>query len=300
MSTSPNTPPILLQALQLQVTGTGRTIMIGASPSMTAARLSCVIEKQTGVPRGSFALYHASKPMCGGTLQESGVASGSTVELKFRGRGGGPEPQATEAQATNSLEVEIETRPTEEILPVNLTRGPTAMMRGYDHDGDGKFSEGEVRAMAADFIKEKKTRRLATKAAIAMGVVILLVVGLNAGLTAAIVFLSRDTEVDGSGRVMVKGTGTPATIENPHITTRTLTSLAVAGEEARFLSEAPSAEVLVDAYGGAIAVASLTNEDDMLLSACAIRTSNFNEPAFTIIWFSERGTPLIAPFIPRG
>ena len=140
MSTSPNTPPILLQALQLQVTGTGRTIMIGASPSMTAARLSRVIEKQTGVPRGSFALYHASKPMCGGTLQESGVASGSTVELKFRGRGGGPEPQATEPQATNSLEVEIETRPTEKTLPANLTRGQTAIMRGYDRDGEmGNF-----------------------------------------------------------------------------------------------------------------------------------------------------------------
>ena len=99
-------PPILLQvSLQLQVTGTGRTTMVDASPTMTAARLSRVIEKQTGVPRGSFALYHASKPMCG-TLEESGVASGSTVELKFRGRGGGPEPQAT-----NSLEVEIATRP---------------------------------------------------------------------------------------------------------------------------------------------------------------------------------------------
>ena len=49
--------------------------------------------------------------------------------------------------------------------------------------------------MAADFIKEKKTRRLATKAAIAMGVLILLVVGLNAGLTAAIVFLSKDIKV---------------------------------------------------------------------------------------------------------
>ena len=51
--------------------------------------------------------------------------------------------------------------------------------------------------MASDFIKEKKTRRLATKAAIAMGVVILLVVGLNAGLTAAIVFLSKDVKVVG-------------------------------------------------------------------------------------------------------
>ena len=53
----------------------------------------------------------------------------------------------------------------------------------------------QVHAMATDFIKEKKTRRLATKAAIAMGVLILLVVGLNAGLTAAIVFLSKDVKV---------------------------------------------------------------------------------------------------------
>ena len=91
-------PPILSQALQLQVTGTGRTTMVDASPKMTATRLSRVIEKQTGVPRGSFALYHASKPMCG-TLEEEGVASGSTIELKFRGRGGGPEPQASSRQA---------------------------------------------------------------------------------------------------------------------------------------------------------------------------------------------------------
>ena len=191
--------------------------MIGASPSMTAARLSRVIEKQTGVPRGSFALYHASKPMCGGTLQESGVASGSTVELKFRGRGGGPEPQATEPQATNSLEVEIETRPTDKTLPANLTRGPTAIMRGYDRDGDGKFSESEVRAMATDFIKEKKTRRLATKAAIAMGVLILLVVGLNAGLTAAIVFLSKDVKVT-NGKLTDPATGKPLQVDSASTT----------------------------------------------------------------------------------
>ena len=57
----------------------------------------------------------------------------------------------------------------------------------------------QVHAMAADFIKEKKTRRLATKAAIAMGVLILLVLGLNAGLTAAIVFLSKDVQVSNHG-----------------------------------------------------------------------------------------------------
>ena len=234
---------------------------------MTAARLARVIEKHTGVPQSSFAIYYGSRPMRG-TLKESGVASGSTIELKFRGRGGGPD----EPQATNSLEVEIQTRPASvEKPPAGVARGPTAMMRGYDRDGDGNFSRDEVRAMAADFIKEKKTRRLATKAAIVMGLIILLVVGLNAGLTAAIAFLSRDTEVDGSGRVMVKGTDTPASIENPHITTRTVTSLnqslTVAREEARSLSEAPTAEVLVDAYGGAIAVAPLTNEADTLLSA---------------------------------
>ena len=258
------------QALQLQVTGTGRTIMVDASPTMTAAQLSRVIEKQTGVPPASFALYYGSRPIYG-MLDESGVVSGSTIELKFRGRGGGPEPQAT-----NSLEVEIQTRPASvEKPPAGVVRGPTAMMRGYDRDGDGNFSRDEVRAMAADFIKEKKTRRLATKAVIAMGVVILLIIGLNAGLTAAIVFLSRDTEVDGSGRIMVKGTDTPASIENPHITTRTLTSLnqslTGAGEEARSLSEASTAKVLVDAYGGAIAVAPLTNEANTMLSACATR-----------------------------
>jgi hypothetical protein len=221
-------PPILFQVpLQLQVTGTGRTIMIDAPPVMTAARLSRAIEKQTGVPRGSFALYHAGKPMCG-TLKESGVASGSTVELKFRGRGGGPEPQPDEvhalthgsqgqrfssgsssvgqlmssgpdmglpssSQTTNSLEVEIEPQPARS---VSLA---TKVMRSYDRDGDGKFSQNEVHAMARDFIKEKKTRRLATKAAIAMAVLILLTVGLNAGLTAAIVFLSKDLKVSTGG-----------------------------------------------------------------------------------------------------
>ena len=157
--------------------------MVDASPTMSAARLSRVIEKQTGVPQGSFSLYYGSRPMYG-TLAESGVASGSTIELKSRGRGGGPEPPAT-----SSSEVEIE-RP-------SMSRMSTTsrMMHSYDRDGDGKFSRDEVRAMAADFIKEKKTRRMATKAAIAMGLIILLVVGLNAGLTAAIVFLSKDVKV---------------------------------------------------------------------------------------------------------
>ena len=38
-------------------------------------------------------------------MAESGVASGSTIELKSRGRGGGSEPPAT-----SSSEVEIETK----------------------------------------------------------------------------------------------------------------------------------------------------------------------------------------------
>ena len=195
--------------------------MIDASPTMTVARLSRVIAAQTGVPRGSFALYHGSKPM-NGTLKDSGVASGSTVELKFRGRGGGPEPQARStatASATHSMEVElesgVETQPrsselqqADEELPARnrqerKTRKTafeaTKVMRKYDQDGDGKCTQDEMHAMALDYVKEKKTRRLATKAAIAMGVVILLVVCLNAGLTAAIVFLSKDVQVSNNG-----------------------------------------------------------------------------------------------------
>ena len=180
--------------------------MVDASPTMSAARLSRVIEKQTGVPQGSFSLYYGSRPMYG-TLAESGVASGSTIELKSRGRGGGSEPLAT-----SSSEVEIE-----EIEPQPLSQGRQASetsvaaegmrvsalfdsdsmreLRTYDRDGDGKISRSEVRAMAADFIKEKQMRRLASKAACAMGVLILLVIGMNAGLTAAIVFLSKDIKV---------------------------------------------------------------------------------------------------------
>ena len=182
--------------------------MVDASPTMSAARLSRVIEKRTGVPQGCFALYYGSRPIYG-TLAESGVASGSTIELKFRGRGGGLEPQAT-----NSLEVEIEPK------PASMERSgsvATNVMRSYDTDGDGKFSQDEVHAMAADFIKEKKTRRLATKAAIAMGVIILLVVALNAGLTAAIVFLSKDVKVVG-GKLTDPTTGKPLQVDSASTT----------------------------------------------------------------------------------
>ena len=110
-------------------------------------------------------------------------------------------------------EVEIETSPPKKTVPAGVARGPTAMMRGYDLDGDGKFSRDEVHAMAADFMKEKKTRRLATKAAIAMGVIILLVVGLNAGLTAAIVFLSKDVKVT-NGKLTDPDTGKPLQVDS--------------------------------------------------------------------------------------
>ena len=110
-------------------------------------------------------------------------------------------------------EVEIETSAPKKTVPAGVARGPTAMMRGYDRDGDGKFSRDEVHAMAADFMKEKKTRRLATKAAIAMGVIILLVVGLNAGLTAAIVFLSKDVKVT-NGKLTDPDTGKPLQVDS--------------------------------------------------------------------------------------
>ena len=199
--------------------------MVDASPTMTAARLSRVIAARTGVPQGSFALYYRSRPIYG-TLTESGVASGSTIELKSRGRGGGSEPPATssrqveiepnaaEPPATSSSQVEIERNAAGIEKSMSVT---SKVMYGYDRDGDGKFSRDEVHAMAADFMKEKKTRRLATKAAIAMGVVILLVVGLNAGLTAAIVYLSKDVQVK-NGRLTDPATGKPLQVDSASMT----------------------------------------------------------------------------------
>ena len=81
--------------------------MVDASPMMSAARLSRAIDKQTGVPQGSFSLYYGSRPMYG-TLAESGVASGSTIELKSRGRGGGSEPPATSSSEAEINEIEPE------------------------------------------------------------------------------------------------------------------------------------------------------------------------------------------------
>ena len=81
--------------------------MVDASPTMSAARLSRVVEKQTGVPQGSFSLYYGSRPIYG-TLAESGVASGSTIELKSRGRGGGSEPPATSSSEAEINEIEPE------------------------------------------------------------------------------------------------------------------------------------------------------------------------------------------------
>jgi len=218
--------------LQLQVTGTGRTAMVDASPTMTAARLSRVIAAQTGVPHGSFALYYGSRPMCG-SLKESGVASGSTIELKFRGRGGGPEPQAT-----NSLEVEIEPQPTSMERQSSVS-GATKIMRGYDRDGNGIFSRDEVREMASDFLQEKQTRRLTTKIAIVIGVILLLVVVMNAGLTAAIVFLSKDVKVaDGklidantNEELMVSSTDTMVSAEGDLVDRKHGTSLKTAASE---------------------------------------------------------------------
>ena len=120
------------------------------------------------------------------------------------------------ASATDSMEVEIEmevdeSQPHDSLqsaqqadkeLPSRPRQRKTSriifeankVMRAYDQSVDGTDAQDRMHAMALDYVKEKKTRRLATKAAIAMGVIILLVVGLNAGLTAAIVFLSKDVK----------------------------------------------------------------------------------------------------------
>ena len=98
----------------------GRSIMVDCSPTTTAARLSRVIAKQTGMRHGSFSLYHGGRPMYG-TLEQSGATSGSTIELKFRGRGGGTEPEV-EIEVGTVTEAEIETNPPRSEQEIKMRR----------------------------------------------------------------------------------------------------------------------------------------------------------------------------------
>jgi len=75
-------------ALQLQVIVQGRTKMIDACSSTTAAQLEHIVAERVGID--SFGLYYGGRPLHGSaSLSNYRITSGATIELKERGRGGG-------------------------------------------------------------------------------------------------------------------------------------------------------------------------------------------------------------------
>jgi hypothetical protein len=71
---------------------------------------------------------------------------------------------------------------------------------------DGTISVHELLDVIQSELDTKKERDFLKKIAIVMGVFLLLTVAVTVGLTAAVVVLSKDTAVDNSGHMLVKGT----------------------------------------------------------------------------------------------
>jgi hypothetical protein len=64
----------------------GKTWILDALPTTTAAQLERIFAVRVGVAHGCYALYHWSRPLLG---NEPVGGGGDAVELKLRGRGGG-------------------------------------------------------------------------------------------------------------------------------------------------------------------------------------------------------------------
>ena len=79
-----------LQHIQLQVIVQGSVMMVDASPTATTESLVGVVAARASVPLDAFRLYHASRPLRDhARLSELCIRSGSSIEMKMRGRGGG-------------------------------------------------------------------------------------------------------------------------------------------------------------------------------------------------------------------
>ncbi|KAL1503443.1 hypothetical protein AB1Y20_011931 [Prymnesium parvum] len=90
-------------ALQLQVIVQGRTRMIDAWPTTTAAQLEHIVAKRFNI--SSFGLYYGGRPLHGATsLSNYGITSGATIELKERGRGGGSSQSKSSAHCPGEAE----------------------------------------------------------------------------------------------------------------------------------------------------------------------------------------------------
>ncbi len=81
------------------------------------------------------------------------------------------------------------------------------MMQQYDTDGDGTFSREEVRAMVSVLGQEQKGRKLMGKVASLVCVLFMLMLVGNAGLTFAVVYLSRETRIADGATMVVADVG---------------------------------------------------------------------------------------------
>ena len=69
----------------------GETIMIDAALHLPAAFLHEVFSNRSGLPLDHFELYYRGKRLEGeAALSSWGIEKDSTIEVKMRGRGGGP------------------------------------------------------------------------------------------------------------------------------------------------------------------------------------------------------------------
>ncbi|KAL1503550.1 hypothetical protein AB1Y20_012029 [Prymnesium parvum] len=107
-------------ALQLQVTVQGRTRMIDAYPTTTAAQLERMVVEHVGI--GGFGLYYRGRPLHGSTaLSDYGLTSGATIELKERGRGGGcSQSKASTVGVEELIPAEAETGRGSHITPATI------------------------------------------------------------------------------------------------------------------------------------------------------------------------------------
>ena len=77
------------------------------------------------------------------------------------------------------------------------------MMKRYDRDGDGTYSTEEVRSMMTVMAQEQKGRKLMKKVACISCLLFLLMLFGNAGLTFAVVFLSKETRISGGSTMVI-------------------------------------------------------------------------------------------------
>ena len=101
----------------------GETIMIDAALHLPVAFLREVFSDRSGVPLDLFELYYRGKRLEGkAALASCGVAKGSTIEVKMRGRGGMPayelEPAAAVSAAAVSANGALVTSDSSRVTPM--------------------------------------------------------------------------------------------------------------------------------------------------------------------------------------